>query len=265
MANTFIDLYSEVAAAGPFSTTAQSAGRVKLWTNQAQNWFLNEHLWSFLESRTTVASANGSADYVLVGTSPIVTDFWQMIDVAHNQANAGTTFIKLRFLNQQDFDEITAITGPVAGIPRFYTVRGGTAQTTPATILPGGNQALSVWPVPNFIGSFKIGYFRSADSVQMTADTDVPIVPIRWQQAVILNAVGRGLMLSGSSSNSQAMSQAQANMALASEIVARAITQDSVARGLDYPPGERPIVPPQLPPGTPGISPAVSQYGMDRG
>src|SRR4051812_37690819 len=105
---TFLQLQTELQAVGPFDTTAASAGRLKLWLNQAQHWLLSKRRWSFLESATTVASVSGQADYVLLGTSPVVTDFGQLIDVQHNQANAGTTFLKLRFLPQQEFDDMLA-------------------------------------------------------------------------------------------------------------------------------------------------------------
>jgi hypothetical protein len=95
-ATTYLQIRNEIAAIGPFDTAAQTT-RVGLWANDAQHWFLSKRRWSFLETSATVASVSGQADYVLAGTSPIVTDFGQLIDISHNQANAGTTFVKLRF------------------------------------------------------------------------------------------------------------------------------------------------------------------------
>jgi hypothetical protein len=254
MANTFLTMQTECQAVGPFGTTTASAGRIKLWLNQAMHWFLAGREWSFQEARVTVASVSGTADYVLTGTAPIVTDFETLISVVHNQANGGTTFIKLRELQQQDFDDITAVAGATTGIPLFYTLRGGTPQTTSATILSAGNQALSVWPVPNYIGSFKISYLRSVASCEMTADTDVCIVPVQWQSAVIHKAAAIGLRSKGQILQAQALDQG------AEEVRANAIAEDSRARLSDYPAGERPqMAPQQLAQGI--ANPAISPYG----
>jgi hypothetical protein len=254
MANTFLTMQTEVQAVGPFGTTTASAGRIKLWLNQAMHWFMSGREWSFQEARVTVASVSGQADYVLTGTSPIVTDFETMISIVHNQANAGTTFIKLRELQQQDFDDITAIAGATTGIPLFYSIRGGAPQTTSATILSAGNQALSVWPVPNYIGSFKIGYLRSVASCEMTADTDVCIIPVQWQSAVIHKAAAIGLRSKGQILQAQALDQG------AEEVRANAIAEDSRARLSDFPAGERPqMEPQQLAQGI--ANPAISPYG----
>lgn len=254
MANTLATMSAEVQAVGPFGTTTASAGRITLWVNQAMHWFLSGREWSFLESRATVASVSGQADYVLMGTSPIVTDWGTMISVAHNQANAGTTFIKLRELQQQDFDDIIGIAGATAGIPLFYTLRGGTPTTTSATTLAGGNQAMSFWPVPNYIGSMKLAYLRSVDSVEMANTTDICIIPVRWQSAVIHKAASIGLRSKGQILQAQALDQG------AEEIRANAIAEDSRARLSDFPAGDRPqMVPQQLAQSV--ANPAISPYG----
>jgi hypothetical protein len=253
---TFVQLQTEVQATGPFDTTAASSGRIKLWLNQAQHWFLSKRRWSFLETAVTVASVSGQADYVLAGTAPVVTDFGQMIDVQHNQANGGTTFVKLMFLPQQEFDNMLAVAGATPGIPIFYTIRGGAPQTTSATILAGGNQRLSVWPVMNYIGSLKIAYFRSVGATQLTADTDISIIPEEWQPALIFRAAGMGLISKG------AVLQGQSLLSSAEEIAAQAVAADSVARRGDFAPEDQPVLPPTIPPNpSAGANPANSPYG----
>lgn len=254
---TFLQLQTEVQATGPFDTTTASAGRIKLWLNQAQHWFMSKRRWSFLESAVTVASASGQADYVLIGTAPVVTDFGQLIDVSHNQAAAGTTYLKLNFLDQQTFDEMLGAAGPTAGIPIFYTIRGSTPQTTSATILAGGNQRLSLWPVPNYIGSLKIAYFRGVGATQMTADTDIAIVPEQWQPALIWRAAGMGLISKG------AVLQGNSLLQQAEELAAQAVAADSVARRGDLPPEDQPVMPPAIPPNpSSGANPGNSPYGF---
>lgn len=254
---TFAEMQTEVQAVGPFDTTAASAGRIKLWLNQAQHWFLSKRRWAFLETSVTVASVSGQADYVLVGTAPIVTDFGQMINITHNLVNAGTNLEDLDFINQQDFDRKFAIIGTLAGPPLFYTIRGGAPQTTSATILAGGSQKLTVWPVPNYIGSFQMKYFRNVASCQMTAGTDISIVPEEWQPALIARAAGWGLVTKG------AVLQGQSLMSAAEEIAAQAVSADSVARHGDILPEDQPMTPPTMPPNpAAGSNPANSPYGF---
>lgn len=250
-------LQTEVQAVGPFSTTTASLGRIALWLNQAQHWWLSKRRWAVLETQVTVASVSGQATYVLSGTSPIVTDFEELIDVQHNQANAGTTFVKLRYLDQQTFDALLANAGATPGIPIFYTIRGGAPQTTGATILSGGNQALQMWPVPNYVGSIKASYFRSVASCEMALSTDVPIVPVQYHSALVMHAAGYGLMTKGQ------VLQGSQLMAQAEEIAQMAIQADTIARRGDMPLDQQPIMPGSIPP-TPsaGANPGNSPYGV---
>lgn len=254
MATQFSTLYGQVNL--NFDTTTAASGNTKIWTNWGQHWFLTARRWSELETIVTVASVSGQADYVVIGTSPIVTDFDGMIDVRHNLANAGTTFAKLRYLQQQDFDDYFAVAGATPGIPVFYTLRGGAPQTTSATILSGGNQALSVWPVPNYIGSFRVSYFRSVASCEMTADTDVSIVPVQYQQAIVHKATAIGLAIKGQMIPSNVHEQ------LANEILQKAIAADSMQRTGDMSAENRPQIADRLPPSTALASPALSPYGF---
>jgi hypothetical protein len=254
-ATTYLQIRNEIAAIGPFDTAAQTT-RVGLWANQAQHWFLSKRRWSFLETSATVASISGQADYVLAGTSPIVTDFGQLIDISHNQANAGTTFVKLRYLDQQTFDDVLGVAGATPGIPIFYTIRGGAPQTTSATIVGGGSQKLSVWPVMNFVGALHAAYFRSVAGCQMTADTDVSIVPEEWLPAIITRAAGYGLTTKGQ------VLQGQELMQLADQLAAQAVQADTIARRGDEPPEDQATVGTNQPPNpNAGGNPPNSPYG----
>jgi hypothetical protein len=257
MATTYLSMQTEVAAIGPFSTTTATTGRIKLWLNQSQQWFLGGRRWSFLEASQTVASVSGQAPYTLVGASAIVTDFAQLIDVQHNLANASANFAKLRYLKQQDFDDMFAITGATPGPPIFYTIRGGTPVSSSASVVPGGLQQLVVWPVPNYIGSFKLSFFRNAASIAMTADSDLSLVPDEYVNALIWKAAAIGLTGKGQ------MIQAGQLEQMASEIRAQAVAADSIARNGDFPPEDQPTTPPSIPPNpAAGANPQNSPYGV---
>lgn len=254
MANTLSTMSTEVQAIGPFSTSTASAGRITLWINQAMHWFLAGREWSFLEARATVASINGTADYVLLGTSPIVTDFGSMISVTHNTINAGPSLPKLRELDQQTFDDWFGAAAGNSGIPVFYTIRGGTAQTPSSSVLAGGFQNLSVYPAPGYVGSFRIAYIRSVASCELVNSSDICIVPIQWQSAIIARAAGFGLASKGQ------ILQAQSLNTYAEEIRANAISEDARARLSDIPADIRPqLAPQQLAQGV--ANPALSPYG----
>lgn len=254
MATQFSTLYGQVNL--NFDTTTASSGNTKIWTNFGQHWFLSSRMWSFLEAVVVVASVNGQADYVLAGTSPIVTDFASMIDVRHNLANAGAQFTKLRYKQQQDFDDEFAVAASNTGIPVYYTIRGGAPQTTSATILSSGNQALSIYPAPAYIGSLKVSYFRSVASCEMTADTDVSIVPVQYQQAIVHKATAIGLALKGQMIPSNVHEQ------LANEILQKAIAADSTTRTGDLSAEDRPQIANRFPP-NPGLAnPNENPYGF---
>lgn len=254
MAYTYLSLYTEVA--NNFDT--QSTTRVKAWVNDAVSEIISRRRWSWLETLVTVASVSGQADYVLVGTSPVVTDFDTMISVRHNQANAGTTFVKLQFLKQQDFDDLVAPAGATPGIPIYYTIRGGAPQTTSGAVLAGGSQTLSVWPVPNYIGSFKISYFRSVGTVEMTADSDIPILPVQFRNAIELLALGIG---KGKTDQLIASNVAMSNAETAISALIRA---DTANRTGDPSEDDTPSIGTRLPPNPgAGADPGNSPYGWD--
>lgn len=256
MATTLLNALDEIQAGGPFSTTARSAGRLTRWFNDAQDWFIGARLWAWRETTTVVASVSGTGTYVLTGTTPIVTDFSVMISVTHSIAAANASNApKLRFLSQQDFDDWFAVTSATAGPPIFYTLRGGTPKTTSATIVSGGEQLLSVWPVPNYIGSFSLRYFRSVDSCHLSADTDVTLVPQRFVPALIARATAYGLATTGTLGNSKELN------AFAEEMLAQAIREDEQARFGDKAPGERPTMSGQLPADPSQSDPRVTPYG----
>jgi hypothetical protein len=47
--------------------------------------------------------------------------------------------------------------------------------------------------VPNYVGSFKLSFFRNAASIAMTADTDLSLVPDEYVNALIWKAAAIGL------------------------------------------------------------------------
>lgn len=245
MAYTFAALYQEVG--NQFDSQANTGTRVKDWTVDAVEDILSMRRWSCTETLATVASVSGQQDYVVAGASAIIPDFDGIISVKHNTAAASTFFPKLSFLPQPQFDELFGTTGAAAGVPAIYTLRGTTPAASSAAVAAGGTQVLSVFPVMNYIGSFKIAYYRNFGSMPMSADSDIPPLPFQFRQAIVMLAVSRGKAATDQLiASNVAMQIATANLQQLEQA-------DIAARGGD--PEERDLPTPPLPGRQPGLNP----------
>lgn len=252
MAYTLLAIQTEVGAS--FDTVTASSGRVTTFINDAVIEICAMRRWSWLESLGTFASVSGQADYVLAGTAPVVTDFDTIISVRANQAAGGTTFPKLNFMKQQEFDELVGAAGATPGIPVFYTIRGGAPQVTSGAVVAGGSQTLSVWPVFNYIGSVKASYFRQTGAIEMSAAGDIPLPPAGFRAAITDLAISIG--------------KARTDQLIASNVAgarADAALQRLVAADVLNRTGD-PQDPVDLPPNAPPVSgPGSSPYGWEQG
>lgn len=185
-------IYNETAA--NFSTTVTN--RAKVWVNWAYHEFLARRRWSFLETSSAALTLTASqATYVLAGTSPVVPDFAGMISVTLEITSGGARH-KLWEADAQTFEAMTAHSR-VTGVPALFTVQGGTAAANAAAVVSGGAQNLTLWPIPvatagNGVNIF-VRYDRAAGAIEMTADTDVPIMPIQHHGALVLGATAYGM------------------------------------------------------------------------
>lgn len=187
----FQAIYQEVESS--FGTTVET--RAKVWVNMAYQEWLVRRKWSFLETTSAaVALVAGTQTYVLLGTSPVVTDYNGMISVELELTASGAR-VPLREMDPQTYVTCTSHSR-VNGVPAFWAVVGGTAQSSAANVLAGGNQALSLWPIPvatagNGVNVF-LRYDRSVASMEMSATTDIPIIPVQYHGALVhgANAIG---------------------------------------------------------------------------
>lgn len=188
----YLAIYNEVSA--NFSTTVTS--RAKVWVNWAYHEFLDRRRWSFLEtSSAAVALVASQQGYVLTGTSPVITDFAGMISVTLEMTASGSRH-KMWEADAQTFEAMTAHSR-VIGVPALFTVQGGTAASTSSAVVSGGQTALQLWPIPvatagNGVNLF-LRYDRSAAGIELSADSDVPIIPVSFHSALILGATAYGM------------------------------------------------------------------------
>jgi len=178
----FSQIYSEVGNLTPSTGVA----RDKAFSNEAYHQINSERRWSYLVSTTSVALVAGQRGYVVLGTSPVVTDFDQPISVTL-ELTAGGARRKLPRVDAQFFEDLFGHVSTNAE-PVAWTIQGGTAAVTSATVVQGGQQQLIVNPPVATAGhgvNLIIRYWRSAASVELTADTDVPLLPSQFHHMII--------------------------------------------------------------------------------
>jgi hypothetical protein len=202
---------------------------VKVWVNWAQHEILSVRGWSWrLATTNAVALVASQQAYQLTGTSPVAQDFGGLVDVQLELTASGSRK-SLVAADMQVFDDLSAHSR-VAGTPSVYTVTGGAPTTTSATTQSGGNQQLLVWPIPvatagNGVNLF-LRYWRNLDSVEMSADSDKPIIPVRHHAIIVEYAVAYGYSMLGLTQ------QAQGFLQLANQRLERMIMEDEQV----YPP-----------------------------
>lgn len=187
----FRNLLDETCA--DFSTTIEP--RAKVWLNAAYHEFLAYRRWSFLEASSSgVPLGAGVQTYDLLGGTPVVTDFAGMIAV-ELEMSAGGARAPLREMDPQTFSIVTSHSR-VNGTPAFWTVLGGAAATTPAAATAGGRQQLALWPIPSAVAAQGVNVFlrfdRGVMGIELSADTDVPIIGAQHHMALVYGAKAIG-------------------------------------------------------------------------
>lgn len=174
---------------------ADATLRIPQWGQAAYNDILSRRGWTYLEvTSANVSLVASQEDYVLTGTAPVVPDFNGLIDViCHLTTNAiRYALIKCEL---QDYDRITGM-NRVNSVPMLYTVAGGTPSANSAAVLVGGVQTLKVWPLPLATAGngqvFQLRYYRNPNSIQLSANGDLPIIPTEHHDAIVMGAIARG-------------------------------------------------------------------------
>ena len=202
----FTTLKTAVEVDGGFPSV-DATTRIGQWVNAAYNDILGRRGWSWRESAPTAVALVASQEaYALTGTAPVVPDFGGMIEVLMELSTNGAR-VKLKPCDQQTYDDITAHSRD-NGVPAIYTVNGGAPATTSATVTAGGQTQLRVWPVPLATATngqqLLIRYFRGVGTVQLSANGDIPLLPVEFHDAIVLRACARGLIANDQEENAKA-------------------------------------------------------------
>jgi hypothetical protein len=181
----FSTLYQQVQnrGFGPTMTTD-----CKYWVNQAYHFICNARRWSWLQQSVTFPTVASQPTYNLTGAAPILTDFAGLIDVV-------SPIGKLVNVNTQIYDLVVAAAPSITSNDAvLYNVRGGgTVAATPGTVISGNNIVLGLWPATTGVRVYTARYWRGTDSIEMVADSDVPIIPARHHWAIVALALQIGL------------------------------------------------------------------------
>lgn len=181
----FGQIYGEVGQ----NMTSSDPSRCKLWVNAAYHQILAGSRYSYLEiTSAAVALVASQQAYTLIGSSPIVPDFGGIIDVRLEITASGARQ-KLKNMNQQSFDDFADVSR-VNGTPVMYTLAGGAPPSSGSSnIVSSGHTDLLLWPIPTASAgqgvNIFVRYYRDADSVEMSADSDVPIIPVQHHWAIV--------------------------------------------------------------------------------
>jgi hypothetical protein len=222
----FSVLYGEVAANFPTA----NINRCKAAVVAAYHEWLTAKQWSYRESTViSVTLTAGVSKYVLMGTSPVVPDFGGLISVGLELNTAGTVDPMFEFL-QPDFDRFCGRL-KANGQPAFFCVRGGTPSATSAAMTQGGQQQLQIAPPPLATAdngqNLQIAYFRTVNTMPLSADADVPLLPEQDHYALI---TGGNAYMAEAIGNPQ---KAQMFRQMFKERIAEAISNDGGMRGRD--------------------------------
>jgi hypothetical protein len=198
---------------------------VKVWVNWAQHEIVSHRAGRGASSRRTPSLVPlRSRRTNLTGTSPVTPDFGGLIDVQLEITASGARKT-LTGADQQVFDDLAAHSR-VNGVPSVYTVSGGAPQTTSAAVLSGGNQQLLLWPIPTAAAGQGVNvflrYWRSLASVELSADSDKPIIPVAHHAIIVEYAVAYGYTILGLTQ------QAQGFLALANQRLERMVMEDEL-------------------------------------
>jgi hypothetical protein len=184
--STFVQLYSEVGNLTPSTGVA----RDKYFTNQGYHHVLAMRRWSFLESFGTVTLVAGTRDYqVSTGT---MLDCDGIFDVTL-VLTAAAAQVRIPYCTPQMMSRVFAHCFTNSQ-PSMWTMQGGSAiAATSAAVVAGNAPMLRLnYPPTAVAGSgvtLSCRYWRSAASIEMTADADLPILPVQYHNMIVSKAL----------------------------------------------------------------------------
>lgn len=183
--STFVQLYSEVGNLTP----STGVTRDKYFVNQAYHWALSQRRWSFLETNGTVTLVAGTRDYALSGATMLDCDGAYDVTMV---LTAGAATVRLPYCTPQMHSRLFSHCFTQSQ-PSLWTSTGSAIAATSGAVVSGNAPFLRLnYPPVAVAGSgvsLIVKYWRSAASIEMTADADVPLFPVQYHNLIASKAI----------------------------------------------------------------------------
>ena len=164
MAYDFSTMQTEVYARGLDYLNDGGAGvtRVKRWINNAMHRIQEMADWPFMQTSTT-------------GAAPLTVSDLRKVEAVWDSTNKTQLYQRSRADLLRDTEDLT-----LTGTPQYFYVTGG--------------NSISVWPANTSV-SLTVYYWKYG--TDLSANSDTPLVPDRFRQAIVDDAVAQGLADAG--------------------------------------------------------------------
>lgn len=183
--STFVQLYSEVGNLTPSTGVA----RDKYFTNLGYHFALSSRRWSFIETAGTITLVAGTRDYPLSGATMLDCD--GVFDVQLVLTTSGAA-VRLPYCTPQMMTRLFSHCFTNTQ-PSMWSSVGGAIAATSGAVVSGNAPLLRLnYPAVALAGSgqsLAVKYWRSAASIEMTADGDVPIFPAQYHNIIVSKAL----------------------------------------------------------------------------
>ena len=142
--------------------------RIKNWINMGYYDFVLRELWPFREVTDTITTVGGTQEYTL-STEFTDIDAQNIISVTVQDNNTKLVYWPYNQLraNQPNFAQVGS------SVPQRYYIKAG---------------KIGLWPAPADAYTVVVDYYKVP--TELSADADVPIVPIAYRESLVQYALG---------------------------------------------------------------------------
>lgn len=168
----------EAGVSGTLAQTTSQTGILKSiidWTDSAYAVIQGRHRnWNFLSGEFSFNTISGTANYPLSAVSLTDLAAWQT-DTVRAYLDTVTDEQWIRFWRWKEFRDtrLLGASSSVTGRPIDFAIKP--------------DKSMQVWPVPDDEYTIVGEYFKAAQT--MTANTDTPVIPERFHEAIVWRAV----------------------------------------------------------------------------
>lgn len=162
----YLQLLNNVKARCSINQESQFDADIRMFLNDGQREISSRYTWRFLQAEETITTVAGTADYALANSCLVMN------------VRDTTNGVSLNPLDTLDFDRYYPLQ-TATGVARYYRLFG----EDQADGSSGGTPVISFYPVPG--GTYVLKVREYLDIPDMSADTDVSPIPVRYHGALV--------------------------------------------------------------------------------